>query len=126
MLIPAAGLARCFVDKLKSGNAPLLALGNPPVECLVAVEPFFTGINVREPRQLLAVLQQQRKLPVRMHEVGRLHGAGQPKEPYLDLRLVVELPGVEGVERGDDRRDLDTSRPTQLDVSGVDAITSSS
>jgi len=61
-----------------------------------------------------------------MHEVGRLDGAGQPKEPYLDLRLVVELPGVEGVERGDDRRDLDTSRPTQLDVSGVDAITSSS
>src|SRR5215510_7278255 len=82
------------------------AIGNPPVECLLAVEPFFTGINVREPRQLLAVLQKQRKLPVRMHEVRRLDGAGQPKEPYLDLRLVVELPGVEGVECGDDRRDL--------------------
>jgi hypothetical protein len=41
-----------------------------------------------------------------MHEVGRLDGTGQPKEPYLDLRLVAELPGVEGAERGDDRCDL--------------------
>ena len=75
-------------------NRFVLEVFDSTLWCPIAQAPFY-------PTDLVPLR------PILGPEAADDDGAGQTIEPYLDLRcLVIEQPGIEGAERGDDPCDL--------------------
>src|SRR5262245_35649773 len=104
---------------------------HPPVEGFLAVRMAMMDRGPRRP----SVLRPPAEAEAPSSYAGGTMVPGNRRKPYLDLRLVVEPPGVEGAERGDDRcksarheesgraRTLGRpQRPAQVDRSGPTSL----